>query len=127
MHTFGFWKYVRVLYIQKLKLLFIRMNKESIPKTEIKLIPMNSIVFQMNTIIILNADGKETIDFPWWLSGKESAGQCRRRRFDPWVRKIPWRRKWQPSPVFLPGESHGQRSLVGYNPWGCKSRTQFSN
>ena len=46
--------------------------------------------------------------------------QCRRLRFDPWVRKIPWRRKWKPSPVFLPGQSHGQRSLVGYNPWGHK-------
>ena len=41
-------------------------------------------------------------------------------RFDPWIGKIPWRREWQPTPVFLPGESHGQRSLVGYNPWGCK-------
>ena len=40
----------------------------------------------------------------------------RRRRFDPWVRKIPWRRAWQPTPVFLPGESHGQRRLVGYSP-----------
>ena len=38
-------------------------------------------------------------------------------RFDPWVRKIPWRRAWQPIPVFLPGESHGQRSLAGYSPW----------
>ena len=46
--------------------------------------------------------------------------QCRRLRFNPWVRKIPWRRKWQPTPVFLPGQSHGQRSLVGYNPWGHK-------
>ena len=42
---------------------------------------------------------------PWWLSGKESAYQCRRRRLDPWVGKIPWRRAWQPTPVFLPGES----------------------
>jgi len=41
-------------------------------------------------------------------------------RFDPWVRKIPWRRKWQPTPVFLPEEFYGQRSLVGYSPWGCK-------
>ena len=41
-------------------------------------------------------------------------------QFDPWVRKIPWRRAWQPTPVFLPGESHGQRSLVGYSPWGHK-------
>ena len=38
--------------------------------------------------------------------------------FDPWVRKIPWSRKWQTTPVFLPGESHGQRSLAGYSPWG---------
>ena len=40
--------------------------------------------------------------------------------FDPWVGKIPWRRKWQPTPVFCPGKSHGQRSLVGYSPWGPK-------
>ena len=39
---------------------------------------------------------------------------------DPWVRKIPWRRKWQPTPVFLPGEFHGQRSLASYSPWGHK-------
>ena len=43
-----------------------------------------------------------------------------RGRFDPWVRKIPWRRAWQPTPVFLTGEYHGQRSLVGYRPWGHK-------
>ena len=54
----------------------------------------------------------------WWLSGKESARQCRRRKFDPWVGKIPWRWKWQPTPVFLPGEAHGWRSLVGCSPWG---------
>jgi len=54
---------------------------------------------------------------PWWLSGKESACQCRRwrrGRFDPWVGKIPWRRKWQPTIVFLAVKFHGQRSLVGY-------------
>ena len=44
----------------------------------------------------------------WWLSGKESAWQCKRRRFNRWVEKIPWRRKWQPTPVLLAGESHGQ-------------------
>ena len=48
--------------------------------------------------------------------GKVPACQCRRREFDPWVWKIPWRRKQQPAPVFLPGESHGQRSLEGYSP-----------
>jgi len=46
--------------------------------------------------------------------------QCRKPGFDPWVGKIPCRRKWQPTPVFLPGESCGQRSLVSYSPWGCK-------
>ena len=46
--------------------------------------------------------------------------ECWRPGFDPWVGKIPWRRKWQPTPVLLPGESHGGRSLVGYSPWGRK-------
>ena len=49
-----------------------------------------------------------------------SVFQCRiheRHRFNPWVRKIPWRKAQQPTPVFLPGESHGQRSLAGYSPW----------
>ena len=45
-----------------------------------------------------------------------SAGNLKRHGFDPWVGRIPWRRKQQPTPVFLPGESHGQRSLVGYGP-----------
>ena len=70
---------------------------------------------------------------PLWLSNKEStcnAGDCmdcRRHWFDPWVRKITWRRNWEPIPVFLPGKSHGQRSLADYNPWGHKSQTQLSD
>ena len=52
--------------------------------------------------------------------GKESACQCRRHGFDPWSRKISWRRKWQPTPVFLPGKFHGQGSLAGYSLWGHK-------
>ena len=47
---------------------------------------------------------------------KKPACQCRRHRFDPWVRKIPWRRAWQHTPVYLLGESHGQRNLAGYSP-----------
>ena len=62
-------------------------------------------------------------ELPRWLSSKESTCQCRRREFDPWVRKIPYGREWQPTPVFLPGKFHGQRSLVGYSPRGHKSRT----
>ena len=46
--------------------------------------------------------------------------QCRRLRFDPWVKKIPWRMEWLPTPVFLLGELNEQRSLVGYSPWGLK-------
>ena len=56
------------------------------------------------------------------LSGKEPACQCRghrRREFNSWVGKIPWRRAWHPTPVFLPGSSHGQSSLAGYSPWRC--------
>ena len=61
--------------------------------------------------------------FLQWLKGEESSCQCRRGRrcgFYPLIRKIPWRRKWQPSPVFLPGKSHGQRTRVGYSLWGHK-------
>ena len=57
---------------------------------------------------------------PWWLGGKESACQFRTHGFDPWVGKIPWRREWQQTPVFLPRKSQGQRRLAGYSPWGHK-------
>ena len=65
--------------------------------------------------------------FPWWLSSKESAcnagdtGNIKPDlRFAPWVRKIPWRRKQQSTPVFLLGKSHRQRGLMGYSPWSHK-------
>ena len=68
-------------------------------------------------------------ELPSWCSGEESACQgrkCKRRGFHPWVRKIPWRREWQLMPVFLPGESHGQRNLA-YGLWsiGSQNRTRL--
>ena len=60
---------------------------------------------------------------PGSSSGQEFTCQCRRQKrckFHPWVGKIPWRREWQPTPVFLPREFHGRRSLVGCSPWGRK-------
>ena len=63
------------------------------------------------------------LGFPGGPSGKEPACQSRRhkrRRLDPWVRKVRWRRVWQSTPVFLPRESHGQRCLVVYSPQGHK-------
>ena len=68
---------------------------------------------------------EQTVLLPRWHSGKEATYQrrlCKRLWFDLWVWKIPWRRKWQPAPVFLPRDLHGQRSLVGYSPRGCKER-----
>ena len=63
-----------------------------------------------------------------------NAGDAWRYRFNPWFGKIPWRRKWQPTPLFLPGEFHGQRRLAGYSPWGYKeldmiehAHTHFQN
>ena len=75
--------------------------------------------------------GRKESDMTEWLTHSltlESAVKnlptiCRRHRsprFNPWVRKILWRRKWQPTPVFLPGKSHGQWNLAGYSPKGCK-------
>ena len=59
------------------------------------------------------------LSFPGGSDGRLSL-QYRRPGFDPWVGKIPWRRAWQPTPVFPPGKSHRQKSLVGYTPWICK-------
>ena len=78
-----------------------------------------------------------TTRLPRWYSDKEATCQCRRCRFDPWVRKIPWSRKWQPTPAFLPGKFHGQRSLAGCSPYShteldmteqtiCKTTRQLS-
>ena len=61
--------------------------------------------------------------FPGGAVGKESICQCRRQKrleFNPWLRKIPWRRTWKPNPVFLPGKFHGQRSLAGHSPCDLK-------
>ena len=62
---------------------------------------------------------------PRWRSGKGLACQCRRHGFNPWVQKIPWSRRWQPTPVFLPGKSHGQRSLAATIHEITKSQTQL--
>ena len=63
---------------------------------------------------------KGTRSFAGGSMGKEFCFQCRRCVFNPWVGKIPFRRAWQPTPLFLPEEFYGQRSLVVYSPWGCK-------
>ena len=68
-------------------------------------------------------ENKKIKGFPGGANGKESTCQCKkskRLKFDPWFGEIPWSRKWQPTPVFLPGELHEQRNLEGYSPRGCK-------
>ena len=66
-------------------------------------------------------------DFPGGSEGRSVCLQCGRPRFDPWVGKIPWRRKWQPTPVLLPGESLGRRGMVVYSPWGRKESDTTSD
>ena len=64
-----------------------------------------------------------SLGFPGGARGKEPTCQCRRLKrpqYEPWIGKIPWRKAQKLNPVFLPGESHGQRSLAGYSPWGCR-------
>ena len=60
------------------------------------------------------------------LTSDHQFRRCRRCGFDPWVGKISWRRKGQPTPVFLPGKSHGPGSLVGYSPCSCRVRQDFA-
>ena len=76
------------------------------------------------SLIQLSADRKlgvmAVMGFPGGSAGKESACNAEDLGSIPRSEKIPWRREWQPTPVFLPGESYGQRRLVGYSPWGHK-------
>ena len=97
---------------------------DSISKNHLLLLNREKQLFICESFIVrwqqfsLQAPG-----FPGGASGKEPACQCRghgRLGSDLWVGKTPWRRAWQPTPVFLPGEAHGQRSLAGYSPWGHK-------
>ena len=57
---------------------------------------------------------------PWWLKCQRICLQCRRPGFYPWIGRIIWRKEWLLTPVFLPGEFHGQGSLAWHSPWGCK-------
>ena len=66
------------------------------------------------------------LGFPGGSDGKEPANNVRDRGSIPWVGKIPRRRAWQPTPVSLPGKSHGQRSLAGYSPWSCRVRQNWA-
>ena len=95
----------------------VRLSPQTCISSSVRCSPTSPTRSEL-TVPLLNSRG-----FPGGASGKEPACQCRRRKsrgFDLWLRKIPWRRKWQPIPAFWPGESHGQMRLVGYSPWGCK-------
>ena len=80
--------------------------------------------FVLKKIFFFFKKGNSRLDFPGGSDCKASAYNARRPGFNPWVGKISQRRKWLPTPVFLPGKSHGQRSLVGYSPWGHKVTTE---
>ena len=82
----------------------------------------NGISFCRQTVHVIIRKLSCQCDFPGSASAKESACQTEdmRHGFHPWVGKNPWRRKWQPTPIFLPGNFHGQRSLAGYSPCGRK-------
>ena len=88
-----------------------------------KMLPRSNLGFFSN--IPLNTQASIS-GFPGWLSGKESACQCMRCNFNSWVGKIPRRRKWQLTPVFLLGKFCGQRRLVDYSPWGHRVRHDWA-
>ena len=90
-----------------------RVSLSKFPRARFFLRFMAKTKFIYSPYLLFNCE--EIFGLPRWLSGKESSCQCRRRGLDPSLGKIPWRRKWQLTPVFLPGKCHGQRSLVGYS------------
>ena len=95
------------------------LNHPSITKMWTQSQSNHSFQIQISSFLSYLVQIMLSLGLPRWLSSDESSCQCRRHRFDPWVRKIPWRRKWQPTPVFLPGKSR-TGGLVGYSPWAHK-------
>ena len=80
-------------------------------------------IYSLEYNILNNCLLRAFLGFPGGASGKEPTCQCKthkRSEFSSWIRKMPWRSVWQPTPVFSPGESHGQRRLAGYSPQGRK-------
>ena len=103
-----------------------KRNSPGLKSRDLVLVPDISV----NNICVLS---QKKVIWYQWAPGSSTIGvslvaqtikniclHCRRPRFDTWVEKIPWRREWQPTLAVLLGESHGQRSLEGYSPWGCK-------
>ena len=117
------WKWRKIAQLPSyIHLIYLEMVTKSFPCLLCHKLKLTSLIFLTEINIHLL---KCYLNFclPKWHSGKELTRQCRRCKrcgFDPWVGKIPCKRKWQPTPVFLLGKSHGQRSLVGHSPWGCK-------
>ena len=107
MSSFLHWiiQVILIIFLNKLK--YLRCNSLT-----------SYFVFSM---LKVHSCGTKDSGLPRWLRGKECSCQCRRHRrgrFHPWVGMVPWRRKCQPTPVFLLGKFHGQRSPSGYSPWG---------
>ena len=118
----GNWRYLRrpsIIYLERWLWTSQLMSYDSIT-TEEKVAILSefrsSFVFMLTPgpfqLIFLTTKPTFNWGLPWWPS--------RRCGIDPWVREIPWRRKWQPTPVLLPGKSHEPSSLAGYSPWGHK-------
>ena len=98
--------------IHRFSLLLLKVKREAL--CYILLLPLSDASWRFSVSLYIDQG------LPMWRSHNEPTCQCRRHGFDPWVGKIPWRRKWQPTPIFLPGRSHRLRSLAGYSLWGRK-------
>ena len=115
---FTFYSMWSIVYLNKILLVTLESSNTLALMKAVQSFSFNLQYKLMSWIVLLPLTG-----FPGGTSGEEPACQYKRHQrcgFDPWVRKILWRRAWQPAPVFLPGESHGQRSLANYSPQGHK-------
>ena len=118
-----------LLYIYLLKIVLMPFSGQYL---DIKLLDHMANLYSIVAAWIFNSaflqicerDKTERLSLSLWASlvaqMVKHLSAMQKPGFNPWVGKIPWRKKWQPTPVFLPGKSHGQKSPVGYSPWGCK-------
>ena len=115
-HCFFFFKYSSYLFLPLLS----SRNYKNVYVGVLVYLMMSYRSFRFYSLFFIVYQATESVGLPQWLTSKELTWECRRCKrhgFHLWLGKILWRRAWQPTPVFLPGECHAQRSLVGYYLW----------
>ena len=119
--TYSEFSFEKLLLSQELNCLYqIKSDVGSSNSSLLQWFRLKTMTHQYGIEILWHIENSRSHGLPWWLRRQSVCLQCGKPGFNSWVGRIPWRRKWQPTPVLLPGKSHARRILVAYSPWGRK-------